>query len=62
MLRTLFDNCRWFRNTLTRSTGLPADQRLCSLCTTTEPEIEDETHFPFNCKLYNELRQHNFSD
>ena len=45
-----------------RYTGLPADQRLCSLCTTTEPDIEDETHFLLNCELYNDLRQHTFSD
>ena len=28
-----------------RHTGLPADQRLCSFCTTTESDIEDEKHF-----------------
>jgi len=35
--------------------------RLCSLCTTTEPDIEDE-HCLLNCELYNDLRQHEFSD
>ena len=45
-----------------RYTGLPADQRLSSLCTTTEPDIEDENQCLFNCELFYELPQNKFSD
>ena len=45
-----------------RYTGLPADQRLYSLCTTKEPDIEDEKHFLLNCDLYNDSRLHKISD